>query len=129
MKFDLNIARKLLLDIENNDSGLMSQEAISRILKENLEKGNSEEEILYHFFILKEGGFIEGHDITDSYSKSPIAIPRRLTYQGHEFLGNARNETIWNKTLNIVQEKGGSISIAVLSQLLSSVAKTVFGLS
>lgn len=97
MKFDLNLARKLLLDIENNDSGLMSEEAVNRIIKENCKKGNSdnsEEEIFYHFFILKEGSFIEGHDITNSYSKSPMAIPTRLTYQGHKFLGNAQNETI-----------------------------------
>jgi Hypothetical protein (DUF2513) len=54
---------------------------------------------------------------------------KRMTWKGHEFLDSARDESIWKETMGLVQEKGGSVAIGVLTQLLSSVAKQHFGLS
>ncbi len=88
----------------------------------------TQEQIRYHAFIMMEGGLIEGIKRTDLSSKSPQVIPRRLTWSGHEFLEAARNDTIWEKAMGIVGEKGGTIGISVLSQLLTSLTKAQFGL-
>ncbi len=51
-----------------------------------------------------------------------------MLWDGHEFLDNARNESIWKDAMKIVAEKGGSIAVGVLTQLLASIAKQQFGL-
>jgi hypothetical protein len=60
---------------------------------------------------------------------TPTIIIEKLTWSGHEFLDNARNESIWKETMKTVKEKGGSVGIGILTQVLTSVAKQQFGLS
>jgi Hypothetical protein (DUF2513) len=121
MKRDMELVRKILLEIENHESGYAPMNiAIA---------GYTEEQIRYHAFIMMEAGLIEGIKRTDLSSPSPQAIPRSLTWQCHEFIDTARNDTLWSKAMNIVQDKGGSISISVLSQLLASLMKNQIGLS
>jgi hypothetical protein len=52
----------------------------------------------------------------------------RLTWDGHEFLANAKNDTIWKKVTSQAEEKGESISLFVLNQLLASATKKYLGL-
>jgi hypothetical protein len=48
--------------------------------------------------------------------------------EGHDFIGQAKNETIWKKAIAVTNEKGGNISIAVMTQLLTSLVKQHLGL-
>ena len=48
--------------------------------------------------------------------------------KGHQFLANARNDTIWKKVLNQAKEKGQSVGITVLNGLLEQAAKKYAGL-
>lgn len=120
MKRDMELVRKILLAIEGQESGYAP--------KDLMINGYTQEQILYHVFIMIEGGLIEGIKVNNFNSKSPEAIPTRLTWSGHEFIEVARNDTLWKKAMTIVQEKGGSISISVLSQLLTSLMKNAFNL-
>jgi hypothetical protein len=52
-----------------------------------------------------------------------------LTSAGHDFAENARSETIWKRAMDTVKEKGGAITVGVLTQLLASLVKTHYGLS
>jgi hypothetical protein len=120
MKRDMELVRKILLEIENRESGYAPH---------NFEINDyTQEQIRYHAHIMWKGGLIEAIDRTDLSSTSPQAIPKSLTWSGHEFLESARNDTVWKKAMNTVQEKGGTINIQVLSQLLTSLMKAQFGL-
>lgn len=61
----------------------------------------------------------------------PIAATiSSLTWNGHEFLDNVRNDTVWAKLKRAVAEKGGAVSFDVLKALALSYAKAhVFGSS
>ena len=43
----------------------------------------------------------------------------RLTWQGHEFLANAKNDKIWKQIISQAEEKGDSISMFVLNEIPS----------
>ena len=120
MTRDMELVRKILLEIEKQESGYAP---INIVID-----GYTQEQIRYHAFIMMEGGLIEGMKRTDLSSKSPQVIPKRLTWSGHEFLEAARNDTVWKKAMGIVQDKGGTITVTMLGQLLTSLMKTQFGL-
>ena len=44
----------------------------------------------------------------------------RLTWEGHDFLAAARNDTIWKKTWASVKDKGVDVSFGLLKELLIS---------
>ena len=48
--------------------------------------------------------------------------------KGHEFLANARNNTVWKKVMAQAQEKGQSVGMTVLNGLLEQAAKKYAGL-
>ena len=53
----------------------------------------------------------------------------RLTWEGHDFLDNARNTGIWNQVKELIRDKEvKSVSFSILSQLLSKRVAQTFGL-
>lgn len=48
--------------------------------------------------------------------------------KGHEFVRNARNDTLWKKVTSEAQEKGGSVTMTLLNRLLEKAAEKWFGL-
>ncbi len=43
--------------------------------------------------------------------------------KGHEFLANARNNTVWKKVMAEAKQKGQSIGVTALNGLLGQAAK------
>jgi hypothetical protein len=119
MKRDMELIRELLLAIESDckEDGLLS----CQLTPENT--WEHRESICYNLKLMRDAGFIEAEQLM------PDIFIKRMTWEGHEFLDSARNESIWKETMSLVQEKGGSVAIGVLTQLLSSVTKQHFGLS
>jgi hypothetical protein len=68
--------------------------------------------------LLVQAGYIEGEEAPDGWHAST------LTWQGHEFLDAARDESRWNKAKKIVMEKGGAITFEMLKQLLLELMKS-----
>lgn len=119
MKRDMELVRKILLTIEEetpNDFG-----GITRI------EGYEDFVAGYHAKLLKDAGYIEG--AISEHSDGITWIATGLTWKGHEFLDQARNESVWTKTKAIVSEKGGNASVEVMQALLTKVAMDWFGLS
>jgi hypothetical protein len=46
-----------------------------------------------------------------------------LTWEGHEFLDAARDDTRWSKAKKLVQEKGGSLMFEALKAVLVQTLK------
>jgi len=120
MKRDMELIRKLVLALEASPTGYAPK---------NLEiEGYTDEQIGYHAHLMIDAGLATGSDTTHMGSSSPEAMLRSLTWVGHEFAEAARDESRWKKAMVIVQEKGGSITLSLLTQLLTTLMKGALGL-
>jgi Hypothetical protein (DUF2513) len=118
MKRDLELVRLLMLEIESKDDRFdHTKLAID---------GYDLSQIDYHLQLLIEAQFVIGR-VIKNFGGSIIKV-EKLSWEGCNFLDDARNESVWKKTMATVKEKGGSVSFAVLTQLLISAAKQHFGL-
>jgi Hypothetical protein (DUF2513) len=118
MKRDMELIRALMLMIESRDDDTDFEIA-----------GYDESQIDYHLEILIEVGLVIGEMRNYTGSSCPMPMIERLSWEGHEFLDNARNEPVWKEAMKTIADKGGSTTVGVLTQLLASVAKHHFGLS
>jgi hypothetical protein len=76
--------------------------------------------------ILSEADLIRAYDV--SSLGEFCWKPNSLTWQGHEFLDASRNDAVWKKTMDLVREKGGSVSFEVLKTVLIKLAAAQLGL-
>ena len=126
MKRDMELIRELMLAIESKNNIFsftnLDFEDISTL-------GYTDSEIDYHLILLIEASLVNGKFQPQAgYDRRMIDI-EKLSWDGHEFLDNARNESVWKETMKTVKEKGGSVAVGILTQLLASAAKQQFGLS
>ncbi|MBX7106557.1 MAG: DUF2513 domain-containing protein [Gemmataceae bacterium] len=120
MKRDMDLVRHLVFAIEEQPDGFAP---------DKLEvDGYSDEQIGYHLSLMLEAGLINGSDITHMGCSSPQAMASSLTWAGHEFADAARSDTLWNQAKKTITEKVGSVSIALLTQYLQSLAKAAIGM-
>ena len=79
--------------------------------------GYSPEEVSYHVKILAQAGLIEAQDVSSlaQFDWRPVS----LTWQGHEFLDVARDDTRWNRAKETLLDKIGTIGFGALQQLLN----------
>ncbi len=120
MKRDMALIRKIVLAIEEAPTGW----APDRLDIE----GYTWEQIGYHNYLIMQAGLAVGSELTHSGSTGPEAILANLTWAGHEFAEAARDEARWKKAMDVVQEKGGAITLSVLTELLKVLMKNTFGL-
>ena len=118
MKRDMELIRELMLEVESQDRDFNYQAT--------RDKGYNDSQINYHLELLIEAELVEGQ-IIRTYGGSSYMI-KKLSWSGHEFLDSARNESVWKDTMKTVKEKGGSVAVGILTQLLTSAAKQQFGL-
>jgi LPS sulfotransferase NodH len=119
MKRDPDLIRKMILQIEDAPSGWAPHLAI---------EGYAPAQVSYHAYLIVDAGLARGRNVTTMGSDGPEAMITSLTWAGHEFAEAAREETRWRKAMGIVKEKGGSITLDVLTQLLGSLMRGAFGL-
>jgi hypothetical protein len=117
MKRDMDLIRDILLEIEANDDVPSLDEKDDRYLQ--------------HLLLLQEAGLIAGVAVCvcDRGELYPQKINRpRLTWQGHEFLDAARNDTIWQRTMARLRDAGVSGTFDVVKALLIQAATAQLGL-
>jgi hypothetical protein len=118
MKRDLDLCRQILQQVEDHDKAMGA-------VPLNIE-GHSAEEVSYHVMLLAKAGLLEAFDFTSTAGFN--WQPKRLTWEGHEFLDSIRNDTVWNSVKKTVMEKGGAIPFELLKLLALQAAKSLFGL-
>jgi hypothetical protein len=114
MKRDMDLAREILLKLE------ASPQATGPGWINLQMDGHEPEEVFYHVRMLHEEGLLEAQNL--STTAGARWEPKRLTWQGHEFLEAARNEGLWTKAKKIASEKVGGLSFDVLKSLLVKLA-------
>jgi hypothetical protein len=109
MQRNMDLVRTILMRIEDSLSGwAIPPFGIA---------GYMPEQVHYHAHIMTEDGLIEGVDAPSAKGKGPEAMPRALTWKGHEFLDLARDQKRWNQVHAIIR-KVGSAPIAVWMEIL-----------
>ena len=100
MRRDLDLYRDQLLQVEQLAEGTDDDLTLDK-------KGISHRVFQEHLRLLKEGGFIDAHEIPDTEDDSTHYVPIRLTYKGHEYLDVIRDPEIWKKTRQGAALAGG----------------------
>jgi hypothetical protein len=113
MKRDMDLVRAVLMEIEKApfDGGSLDISV----------PGHSSEEISYHILLMHEARLIEAVDL--SSLDGVCWKPKRLTYEGHEFLDAARNDTFWKKAKDKVTTSTGTLTLEGLKIALSALMK------
>ena len=120
MKRDMDLIRAILLKIESEAHGRAP---------DTLEiDGYTQEEIGYHATLLGEAKLAEVFDITTFQDLSPKAKIIRLTWQGHEFLDSARENSTWNQAKDLIANKVGGATIQIWIAVLNSFIQERLGL-
>lgn len=107
MKRDLDLARQLLLEIENHGT-----DCSVSVLRSGPES-ETEESIRYHLRLLIDAELLKEIDRTST------GIPCvRLTHDGHELLELVRNESRWREAKWTCQDRTGGLSLKVIRGIL-----------
>ena len=120
MKRDLDLIRKILLAVEDHPHGFAP---FPLTLADY-----TEEQVGYHAHLIVEAGLAHGEQRGGFGAPSPEGMITSLTWAGHEFAEAARNDKLWSKAMGIVKDKGGSVTMDVLKDLLTSLMKAAIGL-
>ncbi len=118
MKRDMDLARQILLELEKAPYD-------GRLLIVDI-ADYEEEAINYHVLLLAEAGLIEAKDL--SSLDGAEWVPTRLTWQGHEFLDAARDQSRWNQAKRTISERGGSLTFDILGGVLTQLMRQAVGL-
>ncbi|MFC3931502.1 DUF2513 domain-containing protein [Streptococcus dentapri] len=118
MKFEPEIARDILLDIEklqqdSNPFRFSIPEEFDRAKKYDMDT------IAYHCNLLEEAGFLKWDPIYGN-NELQMGIIDGLTYDGHQFLDSIRSPKVWRETKSRA-EKLGAFTIEVISQIASNI--------
>lgn len=117
MQIDHDCIRALLLYLEDH-TGIYKDEESGKYKKfevgttqlfdeENLRE-YGEDTIAYTLIKLMEANFLEGQKLGEHQGYFYNIIITDITWEGHEFLGNIRDETAWNRTKTAAKELGVS---------------------
>jgi Hypothetical protein (DUF2513) len=114
MKRDMDLIRMILLEVEKSPSPEGCRIEI---------RGRTSEELYYNAQLAHDAGFIDARFLRGSTDFHVL----RLTYEGHEFLDAARNDTLWVKAKEIVIKNTGTLTLDGLKIALSTLIKHGLG--
>lgn len=124
MKLNHECVRDLLLSIEQSET---QNYLFLRHLKEMpLLSSYSDEEIIYTASKLREKNFIIAKQLTGDGKIFDIAISE-MTWDGHEFLDNIRDNQVWKATKEISSKITGA-SLSILADVAKSYISKTLGL-
>lgn len=119
MKLNHDCIRDLLLYIEENSS-YSNKINLNYITLKNY----STEEILYTADKLIEANLLDCIRANQFTNSLPSIIVRSITFEGHKFLDNIRDNVVWKNTKNILS-KFTSTSIGMVGDIASQVISKI----
>lgn len=84
-------------------------------------QGVDKRKLQYHLELLYEAKYIKAIPIESKDSNE--YYPTGLTWQGHDFLDAARDDTMWQKAKDIVYKKTGTLTIDAVKIVLGELIK------
>jgi Hypothetical protein (DUF2513) len=125
MKRDMELIRELLMAIEDQ------QKPVMQVSDLKLRDEWDVTVICHNLQLLVDADFIMATPVKTMAGVRNFTI-QRMTWNGHDFLDNARSESIWSTAKETITKKGLSletVGFGVLTQVLASVAKQILALN
>jgi hypothetical protein len=119
MKRDMDLVRRILLEVEEKGGDPLGWLDLSI-------PGYSPEVVSHHVWLLKQARFLTAQNLSNLEAFD--VRPKALTWEGHEFLDAARNDTVWNAAKNQVKGKLGTVPLEIFKALLLKLAMTTLGM-
>ncbi len=116
MKRDNDLIKRMLLTAEESDGRVTFTESS---VPDRFPEDYAFDVIRYHFTLLEDRGLIKG-----SATNTSLTI-LHLTWEGHDFLDDARNDTLWNAA----KRNAGKLSFTAFREVVKELAKTAAGLA
>ena len=115
MKRDMDLCRKILIEVENRPTTTAPDLVVI--------EGYSTGEVGHNAWLLNQGGLLEGIDVTGAGDSVDLFAPRCLTYQGHDFLEHARDDTRWKTAKDKLASIGGPMTLQAMKTILEALTK------
>lgn len=120
MKRDFDLIRRLMKDIENIPAG-------QRYTDIAYLTDYDPDTVYAHIDLLLNAGLIEGKTINLQRGIGGVII-KGLTWDGHDFLDAATDDTLWKKAKESILKPGASITFALLLEWLKTEIKKKIGI-
>lgn len=119
MKLDSECVRDTLLEIEAKQNALFEKLQYEDLKKFDSYIKHGYDQFFYCLYRLQEAGYV---DFSDKIIEEKIYFFcfSKITWEGHQFLDNIRDNTVWKNTKKSVS-KLSSVSISFLSKVASNV--------
>ena len=132
MTFNYDYVRDILLFIEKNlnyehfDKLPMNHKKImyGKLLSDVSFDGYDKQELLYALELLIKEGYIDCLNIRFDNGNLRSANIIGLTWNGHNLLGNIRNDTVWNAVKQKAKKVGG-VSLSALANSAGTLANAL----
>lgn len=125
MKRDLDLIRKILLAIENADC-LYYYNGIQQ-LADDIDCSDLVL-VSFHVTLLVDHGYIDVLDTSCCGVEYDDYMIKRLTADGCDYLDNIRNDTVWNKTKELLSKVGGTCALDVVKSISGKVILSQLGI-
>jgi len=110
----MDLIRALLLDTEGEE-------------KPDLSRWTEQQQV-YHMGLLIEAGLVHGQIMEDSNGDIASTVTTRVTWDGHEFLDSARDDTVWRKVKEKLSVVGSNVALPILTAMLTDLTKKKLGI-
>lgn len=127
MKLNYDCVRDVLLYLEDNLS-LNNSITFPSDIKESLLLKYSKDDLLYTVKILLNKKLLLGADNFNHATDMYTANIESLSFDGHSFLDNIRDNQVWSKSKKILSAFK-SVSIEIISQVATNVINKKLGLN
>ena len=114
MKRDWELVRKILIAVEELQGHSQSVDGSSIA-------GYDAPVVSYHIYLMKEAGRVR-EECSISLNEQRQCFAQEMTWAGHEFLDQIRSQSVWNKTVGLLREKGLDLSFDTIKAAAAAVA-------
>jgi hypothetical protein len=116
MKRDMDLVRAILIALEAHAHGFAPAEFTVA--------GYDDETIGHHIWLMAQGKLVTAQDVTSFENGSPTAIPRAITWDGHDFLATVRDERVWRRLKADLKDQAISLPFALFKELATEILKS-----
>ena len=112
MKRDMELCREILFALEEQyvDTAIVNLKVV----------GHGMKEVAYHCKLLYEAGFVASYNPKYGSNTLLAFSVGGMTWDGHEFLDKIREDTVWNKTKDLIKEKGLPMALEVVKNVATT---------
>lgn len=118
MKRDLDLIRKLLIEIEAHQEPFSSRTLVI--------DGFDGAEIAYHVALIEQAGFVVARPLRSSGCLAEFHISA-LTFAGHDYLDAIRSPRVWQRVKDTAAQAGVSLSVEIAKDIALRITRQIIG--